>query len=58
MSAHQYLIFAVLAVGCAGANLELLVTAERYGALAQAWLAAVALGLWVVLAAVCFCGAV
>ena len=58
MNAPQFLSFAVLAVGCAAGNLHLLVTAERYGALAYAWLAAVAFGLWVLLAAVCFWEAV
>jgi hypothetical protein len=58
MNAQQYLIFAVLAVGCAVGNLQLLVTAERCGALAHAWLAAGAFGLWVLLAAVCLWEAV
>jgi hypothetical protein len=54
MSAEEYLIFSVLAVGCAAGSGQLFVTAERHGVLAQAWLAAVAFGLWSALAAVCF----
>jgi hypothetical protein len=34
------------------------VAAERHGAVAQAWLAAMAFGLWSALAAVCFRGAI
>jgi hypothetical protein len=58
MSAGDYLIFSVLAFGCAVGSGQLLVAAERHGALAQAWLAAMAFGLWSALAAVCFWGAV
>ena len=58
MSAGEYLIFSVLAVSCALGSGQLLVAAERQGALTQAWLAAVAFGLWSALAAVCFWGAV
>ena len=58
MNAQHYLIFAVLAVGCAAGSGQLLLAAERHGALAQAWLAAMAFFLWSALAAVCLWGAV
>jgi hypothetical protein len=58
VSAGEYLIFSVLAVSCAVGSGQLLVAAERHGALAQAWLAALAFCLWSALAAVCFWGAV
>jgi hypothetical protein len=58
VSAGDYLIFSVLAVGCAVGSGQLLVAAERHGALAQAWLAAMAFFLWSALAAVCLWGAV
>jgi hypothetical protein len=48
----------VLAVGCAAGSGQLFVAAERHGAAAQAWLAAMAFGLWSALAAVCLWGAV
>jgi hypothetical protein len=58
VSAGDYLIFSVLAFGCAVGSGQLLVAAERHGALAQAWLAAMAFFLWSALAAVCLWGAV
>lgn len=58
MSEGEYLIFSVLAVSCAGGSGQLLVAAERRGAPAQAWLAAMAFFLWSALAAVCLWGAV
>jgi hypothetical protein len=58
VSAGEYLIFSVLAVSCAVGSGQLLVAAERHGALAQAWLAAMAFCLWSALVAVCFWGAV
>jgi hypothetical protein len=36
-----------------GDAIRIFVVSERYGALAQAWLAAMAFGLWSALAAVC-----
>jgi hypothetical protein len=54
MSKGEYLIFSVLGVSCVAGSGQLLVTAERHGALAQAWRAAMAFGLWSALAAVCF----
>jgi hypothetical protein len=58
MSAGDYLIFSVLAVSCAIGSGQLFVAAEHHGALAQAWLAAMAFCLWSALAAVCFWRAV
>ncbi len=58
MSATDYLTWALLATLCAAGSGQLLVAAERHGALAQAWLAATAFFLWSALTAVCFWGAV
>jgi hypothetical protein len=54
VSAVDYLIWSVFAMGGAFASTILLVVAERRGAYAQAWLAASTFGLWSALAAVCF----
>ena len=58
MGAADYLTWSLLAALCAAGSGQLFVAAERHGALAQAWLAALAFGLWSALAAVCFWGAV
>jgi hypothetical protein len=57
MSAADYLTWALLAALCAAGSGRLFVDAERHGAVAQAWLVAVAFGLWSALAAVCSWGA-
>ena len=58
MSAAGYLTWSLLAtLGAVGSG-HLFAEAERYGAVAQAWLAAMAFVLWSALAAVCFWGAV
>jgi hypothetical protein len=48
------MIWSLLAVVGAFSSAMLLVTAERHGARAQAWLAASAFGLWSAVAAVCY----
>jgi hypothetical protein len=58
MSAADYLAWSLLAALGAAESGHLFVAAERYGALAQAWLGAMAFFLWSALAAVCFWGAV
>jgi hypothetical protein len=58
MGAADYLAWSLLASLCAAESGQLFVAAERHGAAAQAWLAAMAFGLWSALAAVCFWGAV
>ena len=58
MGAADYLTWSLLAASCAAGSGHLFVAAERYGAVAQAWLAALAFFLWSTLAAVCFWGAV
>jgi hypothetical protein len=58
MGAADYLTWSVLAAMCAAGSGHLFVAAERHGAVAQAWLAAMAFGLWSALATVCFWGAV
>jgi hypothetical protein len=57
MSAPDYLTWSLLAALCAVVSGQLYMAAERHGATAQAWLSAVAFGLWSALAAVCFWGA-
>ena len=57
MSATDYLTWALLAALCAAGSGQLLVAAERSGAVAQAWLAATAFFLWSILTASCFWGA-
>jgi hypothetical protein len=57
MGAADYLAWSLLAALCAAGSVQLFVAAERHGALAQAWLAAMAFGLWSTLTAVCFWGA-
>jgi hypothetical protein len=57
MGAADYLAWSLLAALCAAGSVQLFVAAERHGALAQAWLAALAFGLWSTLTAVCFWGA-
>jgi hypothetical protein len=57
MSAADYLTWSLLAALCAAVSGQLCMAAERRGALAQAWLGAIAFGLWSALAAVCFWGA-
>jgi hypothetical protein len=57
MGAADYLAWSALAaLGAAGSG-QIFLTAERYGAVAQAWLAAMAFWVWSALAAVCFWGA-
>jgi hypothetical protein len=58
MGAADYLTWSLLAALCAAGSGQLFVAAERHGAVAQAWLAAMAFGLWSALAAVCFRGAI
>jgi hypothetical protein len=53
-----YLLWSVLAILCAAVSGRMLVVAEREGLTSQAWLAAVCFGLWSVLAALTFWGAV
>jgi hypothetical protein len=57
MGAADYLIWSFLAASCAAGSAQLFMAAERRGAVAQAWLAAMAFFLWSALAAVCFRGA-
>lgn len=57
MSAPDYLTWSLLASLCAIVSGQLFVAAERHGAVAQAWLAAITFCLWSALAAVCFWGA-
>ncbi len=57
MNATDYLTWALFAALCAAGSAQLLVAAERHGALAQAWLAATAFFLWSALTAVCLWGA-
>ncbi len=57
MSAADFLTWSLLAALGATGSAQLFMAAERHGALAQAWLAAVAFFLWSALAAVCFWGA-
>lgn len=57
MSAADYLLWSLLATLGATGSAQLFVAAERYGAVAQAWLAAMAFCLWSALAAVCLWGA-
>jgi hypothetical protein len=58
MDSVAYLTWSLLAtLGAVGSG-HLFVEAERYGAVAQAWLGAMAFVLWSALAAVCFWGAV
>jgi hypothetical protein len=57
MSAVDYLTWSLLAASCAAGSAHLFVAAERHGAVAQAWLAALAFCLWSALATVCFWGA-
>lgn len=56
MSAADYFVWSLLAASGAIGSARLFMAAERYGALAQAWLAAIAFFLWSALAAVCFWG--
>jgi hypothetical protein len=58
MSAADYLAWFVLAAMCAAGSGRLFLAAESSGAVAQAWLSAIAFGLWSALAAVCFWGVV
>jgi hypothetical protein len=58
MSTAEYLTWSVLAAICAAGSGQLFVVAERHRTVAQAWLAAIAFGLWSALAAVCFWEAV
>jgi hypothetical protein len=48
----------VMSTMCAAGSGQLFVVAERHRTVAQAWLAAIAFGLWSALAAVCFWEAV
>ena len=58
MSTAGYLTWSLLAtLGAVGSG-HLFEEAERYGAVAQAWLGALAFVLWSALAAVCLSGAV
>jgi hypothetical protein len=57
MGAADYLAWSALAALCAAGSGQIFLTAERYGAVAQAWLAAMAFWVWSALAAVCFWGA-
>jgi hypothetical protein len=54
MGAADYLTWSLFAALGATGSAQLFMTAERHGAVAQAWLAAVAFFLWSALAAVCF----
>lgn len=56
MSAADYFVWSLLAAAGAIGSARLFMAAERYGAFAQAWLAAIAFFLWSALAAVCFWG--
>jgi hypothetical protein len=57
MSAADYLVWSLLATLGATGSAQLFMAAERHGAVAQAWLAAMTFCLWSALAAVCFWGA-
>jgi hypothetical protein len=57
MSAADYFVWSLLAALGAIGSAQLFMAAERYGAVAQAWFAAMAFFLWSALAAVCFWGA-
>ena len=52
MGAADYLIWSLLAASCAAGSAQLFMAAERHGAVAQMWLAAVAFFLWSAFAAV------
>jgi hypothetical protein len=54
MGAADYLAWSLLTDLCTAGSVQLFVAAERHGALAQAWLAAMAFGLWSTLTTVCF----
>ena len=54
MGAADYLAWSLLAALGATGSAQLFMAAERHGAVAQAWLAAVAFFLWSALAAVCY----
>jgi hypothetical protein len=54
MGVADYLAWSLLAALCAAGSVQLFVAAERHEALAQAWLAAMAFGLWSTLTTVCF----
>lgn len=56
MDAADYLLWSLLATSGATGSAQLFMAAERHGAVAQAWLAAMAFCLWSALAAVCFWG--
>lgn len=58
MGAADYLAWSLLAALGATGSAQLFIAAKSHEAVAQAWLAAVALMLWSALAAVCFRGAV
>jgi hypothetical protein len=53
-----YPLWSVLAILCAAMSGRMLVAAQREGLPSQAWLAAVAFGLWSALASLFFLGAV
>ena len=57
MDAADYLLWSLLATLGATGSAQLFMAAERHGAVAQAWLAAVAFFLWSALAAVYYWGA-
>ncbi len=56
MGAADYLAWSLLATLGATGSAQLFMAAERHGAVAQAWLVAMAFCLWSALAAVCFWG--
>jgi hypothetical protein len=57
MSTAEHIVWSLLATLGATGSAQLFMAAERHGAVAQAWLAAMAFCLWSTLAAVCFWGA-
>ena len=56
MAAADYLAWSLLATLGATGSAQLFMAAERHGAVAQAWLAAMAFCLWSTLAVICFWG--
>ena len=54
MGVADYLAWSLFAALGATGSAQLFMAAERHGAVAQAWLAAVAFFLWSALAALCF----
>ena len=54
ISAADYLAWSLLAALGATGSAQLFMAAERHGAVAQTWLAAVAFFLWSAFAAACF----